>query len=1755
MSINVTVSGNPISIRRGKMVLSDLEDIKRTDRERRRRLRMEQVKEQSKAIAKSILNKARGITKEELERLEKDGNTEMHRARDEKLREIIRRYQDIENIGYAHENAARQPDVDSIKQAEEERNKAMAKARGEEAARKLQELNKVVSTSTKRIDRLSKVRELEDQRAHMIAQLPKKSGTDNLYSTDNENFESPTHTSSRKKFKGVVSKKTPIKSVPKTNSKSKMHHVKTPSRISVTINGEDMGSSISDVTEEGNVPESDDNEPRKTIPITRKLKNFSTLSSSDLSSISSMSSHSSNDSSYYSDNASKNTAIRVTPKHHPSPVTSKVSLYDYNTRQQNSYDMPPGLVERVNPQNEQSAEDAAREMRESKKQESAILAAQKRREKQRRQDALRREKVRKDYQELLKKLEELYNEDLKLRAKKISCDMDRQVLAPSKTCQDKVKRQKKMDRVFESILRNSHKSGYCDRPIERPITITPRDQHLQDSSTPITGWKDPPYLDLRESSNSSEDGDEYEVKAKIIDLLMKVEKSRRRLLQEYGDNLPDDIFNIIMKNYVDRPSTSMHQQESTPAHHELHERLECHGHSKPKTSEIQVTGTSDCKGDKSSQKFTSKPLKKPCNKTPARNFIRPCSKNTVSTCDQQVQVELQDITSKDKEEQTKKHPIEPIIKIITPENVNSSSTLSSSTSTATDVVIDVNNQGVTVDHKSRQNSVRIGKEPSVTSVSTGNCKTPVKLSFENKSGFTVTGLLIDDREIRLLTEPAHQVPDDKSEDQSTIVSSGHQSLPGSRKNSPKKLSKSAQPTGHSSPKKSPSRTRVLGRRVPSSYLQQHYKTQYTQVSIDSSTESSQFNLTPDTANGKKLYTQFQTLAARRVVTTTTSNGRNGRNRQHQETSDASTTYASPPAPAACAMLNAMNSSTPILELLESSSANEVIRRKARQVSPVSSPETPSPRTMKLPSNIPRPSSRASRNLKLLLDARSRLASSTTEYKSTRTNSGTNNNSSGVKIQTTSPRVRQPCTCKNPMCKLFHEKVEDQPTYNLTHCPETLQTFEDLQNVYTERIHTLSDLIELVRNEQKGLELSVMTTSENSKLTSRSDSTSQPPGSGSLIKNIEAIHAQLKKALEESRKIISSDDIELPKSTKHVKINEKSPSTTIDLSKETINSESLEDEAKEEPPQHSTPTGPPKPRIVSEQRVNIPLGRFQYLQKPRFSTNNDKNKSTATSITAEVADADVDQSEQMVQMLSKELLEQSKSVNKSTPVDNLKDSDDSILKKSEATAVKDSGDSNENGVSTDEQNQSENFDTSNSDYVPFLAGIPKVTRTKNSTSGRGRPPVTLISGPYRPEIVTVSPAHELSTIVEFDTPDTVSKSQVSMRSPSNKARRKLVPHGEATVSSTPSKNVDTNTSKNKPSLQVAPFPMRQPSKFPLNASNKSMTKSNNKSPKKSLEKSPSRSIEKSPKKSIDKSSQKCTDNTLASLENARAAKDEVEKHISSESMHSLPEESNYEFRVSQISELHSLPDETIDRMLISEVCDDSKSKSVTPEQRKIQQQHREQVQEQENAQLTLTSTASLSAISGVSEISSTPSSDAQRFKCPSSSDEMELALKKWGLGSWVPTLKKNREASALGSSSSSDVTPVNIGSRLITSVRRESTPRELLLAEISDVSSISIKNENKSTERSVLGKAGRTSTPNRHLLRNNSNEGVPDRNVVSSHSKRLSQSHRSVNINCSNSSNSNASVSLSSFSSDINIVVQNQSAESIPHISFSNNNLG
>ena len=805
-----------------------------------------------------------------------------------------------------------------------------------------------------------------------------------------------------------------------------------------------------------------------------------------------------------------------------------------------------------------------------------------------------------------------------------------------------------MDRAFENILRSSRDPGPCDNRAERPITITPRD-YIHSNTTPTTAWNESSYTDGQESVESySEEDSDFTRKRKISELIIKIEKMKRRLLNEYGADLPDEVFNASVRSLFQQSSMLLQPdkvESETP---------------KPPAPEIQVINMSSdetakarkvistVKRTSSNQTYQStvaSSVKRLCNKnnqstgtnrhkrclTPGKNLLKPSAENTLSTRDQQVQVELEAEKSK---QEIPRHPLEPVVNIIAPENVESCSSISSSnTSTATDLVIDVSRTEVTVFPKQGERSVKISKDckviSSVRTMQYSSGKAPVKISLEQKSAsgsIKIARVVIDADTKEVTVIPT-------TENVSPIISGKSHSLPGSRLNSPvKKNSRSAPPSRHSSPKESYAQTHQppAFEQKQTTVEEKRYRTQYTQVSIDSSTESSQFNSTSDTTNGR-VFTRFE---AQRIVT------------KMQDTSDTSTAYMSPPAATPGAFLRTMISTTPILEFLDPS-CNETIKQKMADMSSVSSPETPSPRTMMIPSNIPRGDQVGRRKLDLMSlidrysrrsaaknaspDAQHRQAAAKNKSKITKSpskaesrlpsqsqgrsqvqsqaqgrsqvqnqgqgRSHVQNQSQGrsqvqnqgqvrsqvqnqgqvrsqvqnqdqarsedrrqdqgrsedrrqdqgrsedrrqdqgrsehrrqdqgrsedrrqdqgrrqiqsqrqgqsqvqsqradrsqaqsqdhpaasqIQIQdhgqsqsqTPKPSLDQheiqnqskKCTCKNPGCKLIHDRIDDAQSYTLKYCPKILKKYENLQNVYTERIASLTDMIQKVRNEQKG----------------------------------------------------------------------------------------------------------------------------------------------------------------------------------------------------------------------------------------------------------------------------------------------------------------------------------------------------------------------------------------------------------------------------------------------------------------------------------------------------------------------------------------------------------------------------------------------------------------------------------------------------------------------------------------------------------------
>lgn len=324
----------------------------------------------------------------------------------------------------------------------------------------------------------------------------------------------------------------------------------------------------------------------------------------------------------------------------------------------------------------------------------------------------------------------------------------------------------------------------------------------------------------------------------------------------------------------------------------------------------------------------------------------------------------------------------------------------------------------------------------------------------------------------------------------------------------------------------------------------------------------------------------------------------------------------------------------------------------------------------------------------------------------------------------------------------------------------------------------------------------------------------------------------------------------------------------------------------------------------------------------------------------------------------------------------------------------------------------------------------------------------------------SSGHELSTIIEFDTTDTVNKSPMKSKSISVNAT-------EETQKIWLKRTGDMDPLKSaivvKPSVHVAPLPVQN---------QESIEKTTDSVVKHSAEKLTS-SQRMQETTTVCSSPEKLKNTATGCIEAAKTEAEQV-------SVDCTFEKCNKQLQCNATAEEPAFQaKDRLDSFISTDFNNQHKNS-----------QHQ-----------TTSSLNSISGLSGISEITSSPSSDF--FKYASSPEEMEIALKKLGLGWAVTTLKKTREASALSSSSNSDVTPVNTARRMISPTKKFLDPSGL--PDISDVSSISIKEASKSTEQVVLMK-GRTSTPK--IPNSNSNS---ERSTTTNMSESLQEPSDSLTV--------------------------------------------
>lgn len=190
MSINVTVSGNPIRINRGKMVTTAY-DSSKSEFEKRRLMRLEQVRQQSKDIAENLRNKLKKEKSKCLSEIEKDGETKFKNWQTRKLLELQNQYQEaLDEIGLGHRSAAQIEEEEASFNELKEINERLAEDRGRTAAELIQiEKNEANLKKAVPVQRKKMTRDFENSRSNAISKgnKQKKIKKSKAYDSDAEN--------------------------------------------------------------------------------------------------------------------------------------------------------------------------------------------------------------------------------------------------------------------------------------------------------------------------------------------------------------------------------------------------------------------------------------------------------------------------------------------------------------------------------------------------------------------------------------------------------------------------------------------------------------------------------------------------------------------------------------------------------------------------------------------------------------------------------------------------------------------------------------------------------------------------------------------------------------------------------------------------------------------------------------------------------------------------------------------------------------------------------------------------------------------------------------------------------------------------------------------------------------------------------------------------------------------------------------------------------------------------------------------------------------------------------------------------------------------------------------------------------------------------------------------------------------------------------------------------------------------------------
>ncbi|XP_024887347.1 uncharacterized protein LOC112464534 isoform X1 [Temnothorax curvispinosus] len=331
------------------------------------------------------------------------------------------------------------------------------------------------------------------------------------------------------------------------------------------------------------------------------------------------------------------------------------------------------------------------------------------------------------------------------------------------------------------------------------------------------------------------------------------------------------------------------------------------------------------------------------------------------------------------------------------------------------------------------------------------------------------------------------------------------------------------------------------------------------------------------------------------------------------------------------------------------------------------------------------------------------------------------NDEGQSTEQSSSKV---CIYKNPQCKLLHMKLDDIHDYALKNCTERLQKYQDLQNLYTERIASLTDLIEKVRNEQKDMDFSLISPSDNTSLMQISTpklSCNDAQAVRRWSDPIEAIHALLGRTLLESQRIMRGSEA--------ASRNETLCDAEIQAITSTPRSK-LVDTVKTHVQESKVVEGRTEPKINSNEKFNIHLSQVEMQQKPQArSATKTSGRDFYPPCIFSFYEKEVVEFVEKLNNLD-EIIKQSENLDKaSTDFVALKKNDESQnrvssfkeLDPKESASLK-----REKDDSITEELASTSGTAKENDFIPILTEIPKISRSGNVTSISARPKFPVIS---------------------------------------------------------------------------------------------------------------------------------------------------------------------------------------------------------------------------------------------------------------------------------------------------------------------------------------------------------------------------------------------------------------------------------------------